>query len=240
MPVSDRGSGTDAVLEAFQAELLRWNRQINLVSRRDTARRIDDLVRQCDVACDVLIRHERQARRDPAAGPLLYCDLGAGGGLPGFIWHRRLLRDGVRLQSWLVEPREKRAWFLERVARLQGAEAYGVLQGRWGEVSAPAPWRADAALLSLKALRLQDAEILAGLEVLAGPGATLPTRVVIVRFHPAGQVLTAELAADLGMVAPGGHLGRWRSGGPEVLAVAAGDHEPATLVVSTYAARNSS
>jgi hypothetical protein len=232
--VSDAGFDPVAALESFRTELLRWNRQINLVSRQDTAATVAGLVRQCDEACTVLLARERALTEVLAHGPLLYCDLGSGGGLPGFVWHGRLAQKYDHLTTWLVEPREKRAWFLQRVARLLEPRPFGVLQGQWGGVTAACPEPAATALISLKALRLTDPEVLVGLAVLGGPGATPPRQVVIARFHPEGTRWSADLAGGLDVAREGETLGPWRAAGAEVLSVAAGGHEPAALVVSRY------
>lgn len=221
-----------APLAAYRAEVLRWNSQINLVSRRDPARRLDALIDQCDRAFSALVAAYRQT----IAGSVLYCDLGAGGGLPGFIWHERLLRESVRVTSWLVEPREKRAWFLERVARLGGPPAYGVLQGRWGAVAAATAEPADTVLISLKALRLTDAEVLEGLATLRQGWGTLSGRVVIARFQPPATVWTADLATALGWAGAGQPLGPWRGADAAVLPVGGPGRGDAALAVCSYAA----
>jgi len=237
--VSDHGSGPADVLATYKRELLRWNSQMNLVSRRETARRVDDLVRQCSAACAVLLEHERREGRDIASGSLLYCDLGAGGGLPGFVWHGILSGQITPVQSLLVEPREKRAWFLERAARLYGPDTYRVLQGRWGDVVAPDLEPASTALISLKALRLSDLDVLQGLASLGVSTAPPPERVVIARFFPEDATWSPELARDLAVVGPGEVAGRWQGCGTSALPVAAGDHTPMRLLVSTYDRDNS-
>ncbi len=230
--MSDRGAGYAAARAAYRTEVLRWNSQINLVTRRDTETRLDALIRQCEAAFTVLAGAEPELLR----GPLLYCDLGSGGGLPGIIWHLLLREQLAALASWLVEPREKRAWFLQRVGRHFGPAPYAVAAARWGEVTASAPGPAAAALLSLKALRLTDPEVLAGLTNLRGGAATEPARVVIVRFHPVDTAWSAELGDVLGVPQPGRRVGPWTAVGSRVVALPDGAYPPAALVVSRYAA----
>ena len=222
-------------LAAYRAEVLRWNRRINLVSRQDTAARLDGLLQQCGAAHEALTA----AEPDLAVGRVLYCDLGSGGGLPGVVWHLRLRATTAALESWLVEPREKRAWFLQRVARVLGPDAFAVAAARWDEIAARSAFRADAALVSLKALRLTDAEVLAGLTTLREGAGTPPARVVIVRFHPAGAAWTPALAAELGTAAVGERHGRWVGAGAGIVAVPDGEYPPVSLVVARYSCAES-
>ncbi|MFO7609248.1 MAG: RsmG family class I SAM-dependent methyltransferase [Candidatus Krumholzibacteriia bacterium] len=219
-----------AILAAYRAEVLRWNRRINLISRQQPAGRLDALIDQCDRAFAALLG----AYPELCRGPQLYCDLGAGAGLPGFVWHERLIRQAAGTESWLVEPRDKRAWFLERVARLGGPPAYGVLCGRWGEVAAASAAPRDTALVSLKALRLKDPEVLAGLAALRQGSGPLPARVVIARFHPPDEVWTPALAATLGWAGAEGATGPWGGDSAAVLPVAGPQGAAVALVVCTY------
>ncbi|MFN2371490.1 MAG: RsmG family class I SAM-dependent methyltransferase [Candidatus Krumholzibacteriia bacterium] len=219
-----------ATLAAYRAEVLRWNRRINLISRQQPAGRLDALIDQCDRALTALLG----AYPELCRGPLLYCDLGAGAGLPGFVWHERLIRQDAGTESWLVEPRDKRAWFLERVARLGGSPAYGVLCGRWGDVAASPATLRDTALVSLKALRLKDPAVLAGMAALRQGSGSLPGRVVIARFHPPDEVWSPDLAAALGWGAAGGATGPWRGDSAAVLPVVGPQGADVALVVCTY------
>lgn len=224
---ADRFAST---LAAYRAEVLRWNRRINLVSRQQPAGRLDALLDQCDGAFATLAG----AHPELCRGSVLYCDLGAGAGLPGFVWHERLIQKDAGTETWLVEPREKRAWFLERVARLGGPPAYGVLCGRWGEVAAAPAGPRDTALISLKALRLKDTEVLAGLAALRQGSGSLPGRVVIARFHPPDEAWSPSLAGALGWAGEGGDAGPWRGESASILPVAGPGGVAAALVVCTY------
>ncbi len=217
------------VLAAYRTEVLRWNTQINLVSRRDTEAQLDALILQCDNALAAL----QAASAALSAGPLLYCDLGSGGGLPGVVWHARLAAAGRLAATWLVEPRDKRAWFLQRVARQLPKPELQAACARWGDVEADGLGGAESALVSLKALRLSDPEVLAGLETLHG-AATPPRQVVIARFHPGDAVLTPSLADELRIVPPGRTVGPWVATGARVVPVPAGPYPAAALVVSSY------
>lgn len=196
-------TGPSQLLVDYRAELLRWNQQINLLSRRDTPAAADLLIAQCVDAFDLWWAG---AGADLAAGgSLRWFDLGSGGGLPAFVWLALLVGRGVAVEATLVEPRAKRAWFLERLARLPGAPAYRVAAARWGEGS-PAGTGGVAApiLFTLKALRLSEAAILGGLDAaVPAPGPAAGTRIDIVRFQPAVGVTAEALARDLGVPAAG-------------------------------------
>jgi hypothetical protein len=219
-------------LDGYRDEVLRWNASINLVSRRDTARRLDALIRQCRDAAAALATAGPPLGLDPA-GDLLYLDVGAGGGLPGVAWHDRFVATDRRVATWFVEPREKRAWFLTRVAR-ELPPTCAVLRGAWGEVAPPVPDRAPRVLVSLKALHLDDEEVLAGLAPFVAP----PAELVIARFHPPDQVWTADLAHSLAIPEPGtcrswgGGTATARAAG--LLSPATSDPEAASLVISRY------
>lgn len=212
---------TTATLLAYRDELLRWNRQINLVSRRQPEAVADQLIRQCVGAFDRWWEASGSRLTGPAARLRVF-DLGSGGGLPAFVWLALLRERGVAATATLVEPREKRAWFLERLARLPGAPTYDVVAARWGE-AAVAPVAADGAILfTLKALRLSESAILGGLAVAAGDvpppaGAGID----IVRFQPTEGVTAAGLAATLETPAAGTEHGagfwRFRAGGASLL-----------------------
>lgn len=194
----------EKMLEQYRQQVLRWNQQINLVSRRDSEETLEDLVCQCREAWDGLM----EAENLEAAGPLWYFDLGSGGGLPGFVWHAQAEAANLTIRTWLVEPREKRAWFLNRLNSLLGENPISVMEGRWGEIDQFGPRASEitpsVALVSLKALHLTDSEVLAGLApVLADSEAVDPVRVLIARFYPPEQAWTAVLAEDLGIPSAG-------------------------------------
>jgi hypothetical protein len=210
-PVSARTRG---LLGMYRDELLRWNRQINLLTRRDPEAAAETLIRQCIGAFDLWWGASGQALVG-AGGALRVFDLGSGGGLPGFVWLALLAEHGVTAEATLVEPRVKRAWFLERLARMPGGPAFAVSAARWGEAMAPgaAPALAGASgettpiLFTIKALRLAEAAVLGGL------GAALPAlqlapgaSVELVRFQPTVGVTAAKLARALEIPAPGGRF----------------------------------
>lgn len=214
-------ANVDAVLREYRAQVLRWNRQISLVSRQDTEQILDRLLVQC--------RDGAQAVLDLGLEPgsLAYFDLGSGGGIPGVVWHLMMEAEGRAPRTCLVEPREKRAWFLERMRGLDGMPDYSVSAARWGENQAEV-LKASTVLVSLKALKLSDTEILAGLPQVDGG-----RQLVIARYYPPGEVWGPDLAEDLqipdaGSDVAGGGVG-WRSHGGRVL-----PGEDFSLVISAY------
>nr|MEE4266621.1 RsmG family class I SAM-dependent methyltransferase [Candidatus Krumholzibacteria bacterium] len=230
-------------LAAFSQEILRWNRQINLVSRQDTAQVLQGLLDQCAQGLEALWPkglEEGWVPEDRTA--LQYFDLGSGGGLPGVIWHHLLTQRGYACSSWMVEPRDKRAWFLDRVAQIPDLGPFGVLQGRWGEVEREISplYNTAFTLISLKALHLTDPEVLAGLVQSGGVSGqeSAPVRIVIARYYPAGQVLDPELRNHLDFPSPDsrvqiqGHSFTW--GGASLVKWADPSPRAACLVVSRY------
>lgn len=225
----------NAAMGQYQKDVVRWNRQINLVSRQDTLARVAGLIGQCRDAW-------RELDGDVLGGwsagdPVWYFDLGSGGGLPGYVWHHLLGSKHPRLETWLVEPREKRAWFLERLNHIAPDKPVRVSNSRWGGGVCELVETPRNILISLKALRLTDSEVMAGLILAAGDKALVSgTGVVIARFYPPKQAWSDELARELGI--PCGQLEvsgalfenqrRW------VLPPKVQDPSAAALVVSSY------
>lgn len=211
------------LLGAYRGELLRWNRQINLLSRRDPEGTASALIRQCAAAFALwwgasgarLAGGAAEGGPAPtpaaAGGALRVFDLGSGGGLPAFVWLALLAERGVAVRATLVEPRQKRAWFLERLRRLPGAPAYDVVAAPWDAGAAAVAVvggeaAADTApiLFTLKALRLSETSVLAPLPAALGAGGVAAGRAVeIVRFQPDADLDVAALARELGIPAAG-------------------------------------
>jgi hypothetical protein len=182
---------------AIHAEILRWNRVMNLVTRQDTARQLDRLLAQC------LAGFHLAAAAVGDLGISLdsfgYADVGSGNGLPGLLWAAGLAAAGGHGPYWLVEPRERRAWFLSHVAREEYLPDLTVVAGRWGApLGGPSP--PGNLLVSLKALRLTEPEVLAGLGRGLGAGGSNPSppqHVVIVRFLGPDPAQDAATVRDL-------------------------------------------
>ena len=199
-----------ASLERHGAEVLRWNAQFSLISRVAPEQRLLALQQECDAAFRAL--HDAwpgflsgsSGITNPAgvAIPLRYIDLGSGGGFPGLIWQAWLQDVGLpgmaSVGTLLVEPRDKRAWLLEQVARNAGWQVE-VRRVHWGRRQPPPPRPRPPAhdLITLKALRLTDDEVLSGWRR-ERPGGEYP--VTICRFCSAEDGASADEAeAELGL-----------------------------------------
>ena len=177
-------------LTIYRRELLRWNVRTNLTSRENPDRQVSLLIDQCAAAWVALVAGLGElapaAAEDLARGSVGYVDIGSGGGFPGIPW----LLAGMRappVVSCLVEPRARRAWFLERVVALAGLKGTGVLAARWGAESLPVDSAATPGtwILSLMALRLTDPQVLSGWRRSVGwKGGGAAPRIVIARVRP--------------------------------------------------------
>lgn len=164
---------------------------MNLVTRVDTARHVDDLVDHCRRAWVTV------AGLFSACSwfsDCRYVDIGSGAGLPGLVWSASREANHDTGDQLLVEPREKRAWFLRRTAREMGLKSVTVANCRWGDDVAGTPSaRGQTALISLKALHLTDPEILSG--VMSSGLLCDVARVVVVRFLGPAPVKSRDMVA---------------------------------------------
>jgi 16S rRNA G527 N7-methylase RsmG len=205
------GGRPDELLERFHGEILHWNRQINLISRVQPERRARDLIADSRLALAALpgglcawdepAADFIRGGRGPAgaASPLrriALADIGSGAGLPGIVWHVCLSTDLAAsgedppLSTFLVEPRQKRAWFLARVARQLGLSGIAVVARRWDESGIRLSMGARAGaggtlwLLVLRALSLPESVVLAGWCEAAGRQELAgEDRLVTIRFR---------------------------------------------------------
>ena len=241
--MSEARDTSGKILEGYRKLVLRWNSQINLISRRDPANRLGTLMGQCRAAWNLLLAEDFSGLAK--ASSLWYFDLGSGSGLPGVVWHIQMVAAGFPVRTLLVEPREKRAWFLERVSHLAGAEPMLVAASRWGEV--PEDILAAAAreplpshiLISLKALRLPDSVVLEGLTPFLSSRQESDIALTIARFYPPEQKWTSDLAKELDIPAAGkgreGEIKIFQAQGGRVLPPAT--PREASLVISEYLIR---
>ncbi len=196
------GESSIKFLKAYEKELLRWNAHISLVSRRNPTRVTANLLSQCCDGFQLFWSWYCDSLGSSKDSQLFYADLGSGSGLPGVVWSQLLFQEGRRPSSFLVEPREKRAWFLNRVSVLEGSRPFRVLRARWGEISTLGSelGPVEEAVVTLKALHLNEIEVIDGLfNCLArSPGSAAGLRrVVIVRFYPPQQKMNAGLKSSL-------------------------------------------
>lgn len=144
-PIADGAAALEVSLDApavdalarLVAELLRWNRRINLVGRCGAEEAVD---RHVHDALALLRLLDEDAVRARATG---WYDVGAGPGLPGLVV--ALARPELRVE--LVEPRQRRVAFAEHAAALLGASNVRVRRARLEElpeVDAPAEPGDDA------------------------------------------------------------------------------------------------
>jgi hypothetical protein len=248
--VSRQGVVFNAAMGQFQQEVVRWNRQINLVSRKGTLARVAELIGQCRDAWMELNSAEFSGW--DAADSVWYFDLGSGGGLPGYVWHQLLSARFDNLKTWLVEPREKRAWFLERLNKITPERPLQVWNARWCETPSagglgssdlgssdlgPSGLAPARVLISMKALRLSDPVVLAGLEAALGEAA-LPAGgvVAIARFYPPQQKWTSGLAEELEIATAAVVVGgvTYQPVRQEVVSPKSKHPMAASLVLSTY------
>jgi hypothetical protein len=194
-PLLDDGLGPARTV--LRDEILRWNPVMNLVSRQETPALLDRLLAQCSAGFGLVF--EAVADLGVPVTTLGYADVGSGNGLPGLLWAAGMANAGGRGPAWLVEPRARRAWFLDRMTRHTVFPGVAVVAGRWGEPLPGSSIPVDM-LVSLKALRLTEPEVLAGLEQgFTGSTGTpkRPQRVVIVRFLGPDPSQDAELVRSL-------------------------------------------
>jgi 16S rRNA (guanine527-N7)-methyltransferase len=117
----------DALLCGFLGHLLQRNREINLVSRKDTLVHLARFTRECLFLARVL-QEERAGSREERAPRLL--DVGTGGGFPGLV-----LKIAIPdLDILMVEGTRKKARFLADVAAGLDLRQARVLWGRTEEL----------------------------------------------------------------------------------------------------------
>jgi len=190
----------DRALSRFRDEVLRWNGSFNLISRIDTESRLESLIDESVESFGVM-RDEVLGGSCPVLqdGPkrIQYVDLGSGAGFPGLLWHLLWEQAGIpgsdHAGSLLVEPRDKRAWFLEHTASLLGLKDLEVGLDQWGRrtgLRSSDDSERIMGLVSLKALHLTDEDVLAGWRKYR---RTAKDALVICRFHPPATVFDDAL-----------------------------------------------
>lgn len=191
-------------LDALAQEILQWNRQINLVTRVDTELQLESLLQHCCQAWNLVHAELGEGNQFASA---TYIDLGSGAGLPGLVWSLARQALGHEGRDILVEPRAKRAWFLRRTARLLGLERVLVSEDRWGEGALPGVISSpELVFLSLKALKLDDQQVLQGLLGALGV-LPLPVEVCVFRFLGPAAGTTQDDAGGLAGREPGRQAG---------------------------------
>jgi len=150
-------------LSTYLDEIVNWNNRVALVSRRSTKSVVERLVGQSVGLWELVSAHSD-------VPPSSYVDVGTGAGFPGIIW-KMLAPDSTGL---LVERREKKATFLDRVVRVLGFSDIEVYSGDARDASRMSGWVASFELATTLAV--------------ASPGETIP----LVRpfLSPGGRFVT--------------------------------------------------
>jgi 16S rRNA (guanine527-N7)-methyltransferase len=102
--------------EIFLAELIKWNKRMNLISRGDERRVIERHL--LDSLCLLSVERNLSGKR--------LLDVGSGAGFPGLV----LAMWEPNLETFLVESRSKRIAFLKAVRRLLGLGNLFVVHSR--------------------------------------------------------------------------------------------------------------
>ena len=110
LPPAMRPPDLEALLCRYLAQLQERNREVNLVSRRDTLQHLERFTRESLFLARIL-HDERSRRRHPERPPRLL-DVGSGAGFPGLVL-KIAMPD---LDVHLVEGTRKKARFLADVA----------------------------------------------------------------------------------------------------------------------------
>lgn len=128
----------------FLQEVLRWNPQLGLVSRRAP-----------EAACERLLLESLELHRliaaEPPGSPLRIVDVGSGAGFPGLVLG--IVEPGWRLL--LIERSARRAGFLEATIRIVGSQNIEVFAGPMEEASGP-QWRGKTDVVTALAVGAPD------------------------------------------------------------------------------------
>jgi 16S rRNA (guanine527-N7)-methyltransferase len=152
-PVVDR-------LEAYYRLLARWNTKVNL-----TALQMEELT---DSAIDRLLVEPLAAARLVADAPLVWFDLGSGGGSPAIPL--QIVRPEARLT--MVESKVRKAAFLREAVRMLGLENASVENARFEDIAARTSAIATADLATVRAVKT-DKELFRASRALLREGGRL-------------------------------------------------------------------
>lgn len=161
-------------LEAYYLLLVRWNERINLVGF-DPRQQTPEMFGRLFVEPLIAAQHVPKGRAS-------MIDIGTGGGSPAIPL---ALASRVRLLR-MVESRSRKSTFLREAARAVGLENAEVLTKRAEELGAASPLAGAHEVLSIRAVRLDQAL----LRVLSG------------LLTPDGQMLLFRSTSDPVSVAP--------------------------------------
>jgi 16S rRNA (guanine527-N7)-methyltransferase len=132
-------------LELYFNLLLRWSARMNL-----TAMPLDGLP---DKTLDRLFIEPLGAARYVAKSPIAWLDIGSGGGSPAIPL--KVLRKQARLT--MVESKARKAAFLREVVRALELRGTDVQNARFEELSAPTTASTAVDLITVRAVKADDA-----------------------------------------------------------------------------------
>ncbi len=177
----------------FLQEILRWNDEVALVSKKDPVAACGRLVLESAEFGDVVAR---ALLRDAVR----VADVGSGAGFPGVVW--RLLHPSWDLT--LIERREKKALFVERTARLLSLPNLDVVAADARDASRDARYRGRFDVVATMAVG-EPARTAPQIEELLAPNGlfatTLPDDVAAADRCGARLVLEDDVRAQFGRYA---------------------------------------
>ena len=178
-------------LEAYYRLLSKWNDKINL-----TALPLRELT---DQAVDRLLIEPLAAARYLPEGPVVWFDLGSGGGSPALPL--RIVRPSVQLT--MVESRTRKAAFLREAVRSLALANVVVEAIRFEELGARRSLRETAQLVTVRAVKLDKAFFDVARGILAPSGLLF----LFSSFETAPRVATGFETAQTVRLAPDARMG---------------------------------
>jgi 16S rRNA (guanine527-N7)-methyltransferase len=133
----------DAQLDrlSLYVEILRtWNERVRILGDRDPLGLVQKHLPDCLALLPFL----------PDTGPLV--DIGSGAGLPGMV----LACVRTDLECWLIESRRKRVSFLQEAKARLSLDRLTVIDGRAEEVAGRPEFAAKGAVVTARAVSLED------------------------------------------------------------------------------------
>jgi 16S rRNA (guanine527-N7)-methyltransferase len=178
-------------LRRFVGEILRWNVELGLVSKKDPLAACRRLIIESAEFGDIV------ARALGGVSGARVADVGSGAGFPGVVW--RLQRADFELV--LIERREKRAVFLEKVVRSLGLDRVEVRAADARDVSLLQQFRESFEVVATMAVgdpartapQVQDLLVAGGLFA-----TTLPEEAVVPERCGRNLALEDDVSAEFG------------------------------------------
>jgi len=133
------------ILRIHLTELLKWNPQLGLVSKRSTVDRVAHLVRQSIDFWEFVATNAPYKRR---GAPWRVADIGSGGGFPGLIWNAL----APTMTMVLIERKERRVYFLDAVLHRLPAGNVRVVAGDVEDIALDPQYRDHFDLAAMMAV----------------------------------------------------------------------------------------